>query len=55
MLDNRIESNLKLADSFPEFKSDIYGDRDNIMKRKPNRKEGDDYVDQHLHILHNDL
>ena len=55
MLNKKIESNLKLTDNFPEFKSDIYGDRENILKKAINRKEGDDYVSQPLYELINDL
>ena len=39
MLNKRIDSQLKLPDSFPEFKSDIYGDRYNILRKTLNRKE----------------
>ena len=55
MLKNIIDSNLKLNDTFPEFKSDIYGDRENILKKSSNRKEGEDYVDKRLFCLFNDL
>lgn len=55
MLKNIIDSNLKLNDIFPEFKSDIYGDRENILKKSSNRKEGEDYVDKRLFCLFNDL
>ena len=55
MLNKRIDSQLKLPDSFPEFKSDIYGDRYNILKKTLNRKEGDDYISQPLYSLLNDF
>ena len=55
MLKKRIESSLKLTDSFPEFKSEIFGDRDNIMQKKLNRKEGEDYIEQPLFSIINDL
>ena len=55
MLNKKIDSNLKLTENFPEFKSDIYGDRENILKKTSNRKEGDDYISQPLYGLINDL
>ena len=55
MLKKRIDANLKLPDSFPEFKSDIYGDRDNILKKTINRKEGIDYINQPLYSLLNNI
>ena len=48
-------SNLKKPDNFPEFKSDIYGDRDNILVKSTIREEGEDFVSQSLYTLINEL
>ena len=45
------ESTIKLPENFPEF--DV--NRENILKKSINRKEGDDYVNQPLYSLINDL
>ena len=55
MIKKRIENKLGKPESYPEFKSDIYGDRDNIMVKKINRKEGEDYVDKPLYSLLNEF
>ena len=55
MIKKRIENKLSKPESYTEFKSEIYGDRDNIMIKKINRKEGEDYVDQPLYSLLNGL
>ena len=52
---NYSESSLKLPESFPEFKSEIYGEREDILVRAKNREEGDDYISQPLYALINDL
>ena len=49
MLKKAVDSKLNLCDNFPEFKKDLY------MKKTLNRKEGDDYVDQPLFSLFNEL
>ena len=55
MLKNTIDSNLKLCDNFPEFRSQLYGHRYDILQRSSNIKEGDDFVDRPLYSLINDL
>ena len=55
MIKKTIESNLNLSDNFTEFKSELYGDRDNILRKKTIKEEGDDFVKQSLHSLLNDL
>ena len=44
-----------MPDSFPEFKSDSFGDRDKILSKTLNRKEGQDDINSPLYILFNDL
>ena len=55
MLNKKVDSTLKFPDSFPEFKSDIYGDRDKILRKTLNRIEGEDYVNKPLYLLINQL
>ena len=44
-----------MPESFPEFKSEMYGEREDILVRAKNREEGDDYISQPLYALINDL
>ena len=55
MLNKTIDSNLKLPESFTEFKHENYGDRNNILKRIKNRKEGEDDINKDLYILLNNI
>ena len=55
MLKKSVESKLNLCQKFPEFKSDLYGDKENILKKTYNRKEGDDYIEEPLYSMFNDL
>ena len=55
MLKKKRDSNLKLPDSFPEFKSDFFGNREDILKKTLNRKEGEEIINLPLYILLNDL
>ena len=55
MLNKNLDLDLKLSDIFPEFKSEIYGERINILKKTLNRIEGDDFIEQSLYELINDL
>ena len=55
MLKKKRDSNLKMPDSFPEFKSDFFGSREEILKKTLNRKEGEEIINLPLYILLNDL
>ena len=55
MLKKKRDSNLKLPDSFPEFKSDFFGIREDILKKTLNRKEGEEIINLPLYIFLNDL
>ena len=54
MKNKKTELFLKFEDNFPEFKSDI-GERDIIMERVLNRREGDDNINAPLYTLLNKL
>ena len=56
MLNNiSIDLNLKLPDSFPEFKSEIFGDRNKILEKSELREEGDDFITKPFHEIINEF
>ena len=56
MLNNKsIDLNLKLPDSFPEFKSEIFGDRNKILEKSKLREEGDDFITKPFHEIINEF
>ena len=56
MLANKSKDfNLKFPENFPEFKSEIYGDRNKILEKFELKKEGEDYIDKPFYQLINEF